>query len=305
MLGKYIRLIRTKKHIKQLNLLPNRNRSKGAKIEKNDVVFTYDLLKEICTNIGLTLEEFIYFTEFSSKEERLLLQYRLCLKYPNNEEHKQKFLKDYRKVISKSDNERTIKESRLIFTIHATLSLYWNEISSLTEKDINDLYKELINQDIYSQYDYMVLCNGASYFSFSQLKQLVKKAYPVYLNQRRNHDTKIYANTFMLNSIDMCINYNEFEKGLFYSNMLLRHTDVSKDYFILIYAQYLQHICKGFVTQDYKEFSEAYILLDVLRNIGQEEVAKELQISLDKRLKDPEHILNREEITYVKLNNLD
>lgn len=303
MFGYYIREIRKLKHIKQYNLLPNKSKSKSAKVEKDNVSFTIDLLKEICTNLGLTLEEFLHITEFNNKEENLLYLYRLCLKYLDNQENKQEFLKEYKKIVSKPKELLTINESRLLFSIKSTLSLFWEEIPSATKKETNDLYKELLRQDFYSQYDYMALCNGAYLFSYKQLKDLVKKTYPVYLNQRRNHDTKLYANTFMLNVIDMCITYKEYKKALFYADMLIRHTDLSKDYFIQINVQYLKHICCGFLNHDKQEFDKAYSLLDTLRHIGSQNAADQLQHSLDEHLKSPE--LKSWKTTHIKLDNLD
>lgn len=305
MISEYIKLLRQKKKIKQYMLLPEKSKSQSSKVESNDVVFTIELLQELCNNLGLTMEEFIHITETDSSEEQLLHEYRFCLKYLDKQPEKQNLLNKFNVLYSKEPQDLTLKESRLIFTIRATLGLFWKEIPKLDKLTVLNMYKDLIKQDFYSQYDYMVLCNGATLFTLTQLKSLVKKAYPVYLNQKRNNVTKVYATMFMMNVIDIFINHKQYQKALFYSDVLLRHTDIHRDYYTNINIQYMRNICLGFLNHDSKQFDKAFELLDILRKIGDSNAADQLETGLRKMLENPDIFLNNQGIEYIKLNNID
>lgn len=305
MIGDYIRLIRQKKRLKQYNLLPLKHKSQSAKVEKNNIVFTIDILKEICTNLGLTLTEFIHITESDSQEEELLYKYRFAIKYLDREPEKKEFLNEFQTLYSKKENELSFNEFRLLFTIRATLSLYWEEIPKLTKIEITTMYNILVKQDFFSQYDYMVLCNASTLFTFTQLKNLVKKGYPVYLNNKRNHTTKNYANMFMMNVISICIYQQEYKKGLFYIDMLVRHSDRHRDYYTQINILYLKHICIGFLENDYKSFTRAFSLLDTLREIGDHNASAHLEKELNTLMKNPAYYKDGNDLEYVKVDNFD
>jgi len=304
--GDYIRLIRERSNIKQYTLLPDRHRSQSAKVEKNKVVFTIDLLRELSRNMGVTLEEFMHISEFDTQDEYLLHKYRHCIKYSDREQDKKEFLIIFNNLYSKKMTDLTINQSKLLFTIRATLSLYWEEIPKLSHLDVKNMYDSLIKKDFFSQYDYMVLCNGATLFSLEQLENLVKKGFPVYLNQKRNSTTKSYSLMFMLNVISINIYKGEYKKALYYTELLERHREKTRDYYTQINILYLKNICLGFLNNDNRFFLKAYNTIDIMKEVGDTKAANQLENELNALISNPTIYANEiKNLEYVKVDSFD
>lgn len=303
--GDYIRLIRKNKGLKQYNLLPDKNKSKGAKVEKNNVVFTIDLLKKICRNIGVTFEEFIYMTEADSPEEELYHQYKFCIKYLDRQPEKEEFITKFSELYKKNSDELTMNQVRLLFAIRCTLGMYWNEIPKVSTKEINDMYQTLIKQDFFSQYDYMVLCNAATLFTLPQLKKLVKKTFPIYLNQKRNAMTKVYAKMFMMNVACMNIYKKEYKDALYYAELLERHSEKYSDYYTQVNILYIKNTALGFLEDNPRYFTKAYDSIEIMKSIGDTNASMHLEKELTNLIRDPNFYDTNTSIEYVKVDNFD
>jgi Rgg/GadR/MutR family transcriptional activator len=303
--GDYVKLIRQKRNIPQSALLPKKNKSQATRIEQNKTKLTLDLLYDICTNLGISMDEFVHIVNSDTSNEELINDYRMSLEYSDKAEVKNKMLKHLSLIESKSFKDRTNLESYLLVIIRSLLSKTWEELSPPSTKEINDLYNYLISLNFYSQYEYMVLCNMAENFTIPQLNNLVKKTYPIYLNQKRNHQTKWYASLFMLNVISMCIYYQEYTKGLKYVDLMKRHSNRHKDYYSQLNLVYLENILLSFSTNESKYITKAYSIIQIIKDIGDTNAAEMLEKELDTLVKNPAAFKNNKSWDTILIQNFD
>ncbi|MBM7688412.1 transcriptional regulator [Enterococcus ureilyticus] len=266
-LGDTLRFIRTKKDIKQKEMLPNhQDSSTYSRIENNQRFVKLNDLATILKQLNIQSEEFFSLTSLDDHQETFNYLYYYCGNHPNNKASKKKLLDIYYQIDSKT--YRNIQEISNYYAIKCYFHTIWEEVSSITLDEINVIYSTLSNTKYYFCFEYKLLSNLISFFNPQQTKILIQKAYPIKDEDNRDYTTKKFAYNTLINAITVTLYNKDYDSTRKYIKIAKTLDKSNSNYSYRMNLKYLENLTDWLLTGEIKYMQQINNFITILSDIG-------------------------------------
>ncbi|WP_375179493.1 helix-turn-helix domain-containing protein [Enterococcus rotai] len=225
-----LKLIRQfkKKKINEMNI--GKSRLAYSRIEKGETKINLNDLKIILENLEITPDKLIKFTGFDTEYELFKKLLNKCISNPDNQELKNELLRNY--YNPKNIPRKNKKELYYLIGITANFRGLYNEIKDISSDEIIYIFQKLINQEFFTEYDYLISMNFITLLSEDMIDQLANKLYPISLKERRNENLIRYSSLMIINIASKSIYNLNYRKAIYYTNLLEENTTVQENYYL-------------------------------------------------------------------------
>ncbi|MBM7687834.1 transcriptional regulator [Enterococcus ureilyticus] len=265
-IGESLRFFRKNLNITQKEMLDNYlDPSTYSRIEHGKQVIKIDALAEALKKLSLSSEEFFARVPLDKEQKNFQELFYFCASHIDNQAKKQELIHYYNKIQYK---QRDLKEFSNYIVIKSYFSQFWPEIEPISAQESQQAARYLLKKDYYQHYDYVLICNMISLFTFSQQDAIVARAIPIADENQRDYSTKKFAYTTITNLITARIyekDYSGAQKYIFFAN---KQDVTGSNYNYRMNLQYLHNLLQYLLTGNHQYMEHIYDFIRLLENIG-------------------------------------
>lgn len=284
-----LKFMREKRNIPQNKMLSSKDSSQYSRIESGKAQLKLNTLYELTKSLGVTLTEFIQFSNIDNDSIQFTKEINYCIDNPDLEYEKQQLLIKYKKLDQTHINLMTLENIAFYYTIKSMLSPYWKEVTAPTAEEIEKIFQQLINKNFYSQYDYMLALNLIPYFNKLQLDTIANRMYPLEYPEKRTEKTKIYSNLLITNIISSLTYELDYKSALKYVEIAQANSSLRDNYYFHLNILYHKNILLRFLENDTKYIEKAREVIQIMMDIGDKKTAKQFLEELNNLNTDPNY----------------
>ncbi|MGM0218915.1 helix-turn-helix domain-containing protein [Enterococcus sp. AZ126] len=272
-IGDTLRFIRTKKNIKQKEMLPNhQDSSTYSRIENNQRIVKLNDLEVILQQLDVQAEEFFTLTSLDNQQEIFNHLYYYCGNHLNNQSTKKKLLEIYYQIENKA--HKSIKDLSNYYAIKCFFHKKWEEVAPVNSDEINMIYEKLVETNYYLGFEYKLLCNMITFFSPKQANVLIYKAFPIKDEDKREYTTKKFAYNTLINAITVTLYKKDYDLTRKYIKIAKNLDKSNSNYSYRMNLKYLENLADWLETGELKYMQQINNFITILEDIGDSEHAK-------------------------------
>lgn len=268
---KTIKYIRLKKGLKQSDIKISKSASNLSRFENGDRDMKTNDLEKIIQQFDIHSSDFFH---LATNDDYRKLLFRAS-KFPNDDLNIN-YLKDkyYNATYQYSD-----KSSELSY-YYATKSYFlikW-DLPKITAKELDHIFNHLTTRVYYGRYDYMLLANTIYFFETKRALELLNRMFPFpEKEEKMEHNAKRFAFTSLINALTK----QTYDRNYLAARKIIKIAEnVSTDntnYYFRFSIQYFKNILDYRETKDIKYLNKVYTYIDLIKDIGDTEMATELE----------------------------
>lgn len=283
---KTVKTFRLKKGLKQSDIHISKFSSTLSRIENGTRSIKLDDLKTIIDFLGINEREFFSYaifndpsTDFAKTIRKASLRDDPMLKKHiiNNF-----FIKEYQ-------FSHSSKELAYYYTVKGHFGKRW-KIGDLTENELNHIFIHLTSQKYYGYYEYLLYANVIPFFDTKRAISISKHILPIDEEFLRDHDTKRYAYSGLINTISIIMYKREYKIALELIELAEKMDVNNTNYYFRFSVQYFKNIIFYVETKDMEYHSKIHNFIDLVRDVGDIEIADQMEAEVKKILFKDEKI---------------
>ncbi|MGK9378615.1 Rgg/GadR/MutR family transcriptional regulator [Melissococcus plutonius] len=268
-----LKFFRTQKKIKQKDMLPNHTPSAYRNIETGKTNLTVANLINFCDKINITLSEFLLNVDdldnnrISQTEKQLIK----CCTDPTFELEKQKLLNDYYWLTNKKD--KSIRELNTYLNIKINLDNVWEEILPINQQDIELVKHILLNESLYTCYEYYIFYSSLLYLDDETIKELMQKLFPIKNLSKQSYKFIHMSYSIFLNLATKYLYARDYKKARYYVNRGKLQA-MGIDYvYIRLHLNYLEYTLNYLETAKKSDYNKTIKIIEALETIYGKQMA--------------------------------
>lgn len=300
--SKALKFIREKRKIPQSKMLKEKDSSQYSRIENGKAQLKINTLIELTEKLGLTVNEFIQFSEIDQYSQNFTKELNYCIDNPDLEYQKQELIKKYKKLDKTPQSQMTLEKTAYYYAVKCMLSRKWKEIPAPIPEEIERVFNILINSDFYGQFDYLLAVNMVPYFNKIQMDTIAARMYPLEYPEKRNDQTKNYADLLITNIISLRTYEMDYETALRYVKIAQENTQLRDNYYFHLNLLYHKNNLLRFTEKDTKYIEKAREVIQIIQDIGDKKTAAVFLEELNNLNEDPEYYKNTQNIPTVSIH---
>ena len=278
-IGEILYYFRKNRKLKQREILNYSSSSTYSKIESNKQEIKLSELIYFLKKTEITAEEFFEYINLNKEQEVFRKLFKKCSQNVEDLSVKKQLCSyDFEWINIRT---KTLQELSNYVALHVHFSKYWPEIASLTEEQINYIYKLLSSELQYFQYDYTLLANTIFLFNSNQADYLFRKAFPIKKDQVCSSATKSFISSIMNNLITKSIRDKNYSNARFYVSVAKEQEDKINDISYKIIVNYLENLTNYVITGKYFYLEKVYDVIKLLKNIREFELANSIELEVE------------------------
>ncbi|WP_181429465.1 helix-turn-helix domain-containing protein [Enterococcus plantarum] len=268
-----IKIFRLKKGLKQSDIHISKFSSTLSRIENGTRNIKSNDLDELINILGINEREFFSYAIFDDPSNDFAIKIRQASL------RKDQMLKDHilqQYYIKEYQFSRSSKELAYYYTVKAHFGNNW-KLGELVIVELQHIFNHLTSQKYCGYYEYLLFVNTIHFFKTDQLTTIVKHLLPIEEESLRDHDTKRYAYTGLINAISIVMYGREYKVALELIELAEKMDVNNSNYYFRFSIQYFKNIIFYIKTKDMKYHSKIHNFIDLIRDIGDIEIATQLE----------------------------
>ncbi|MBO0439406.1 helix-turn-helix domain-containing protein [Candidatus Enterococcus ikei] len=296
-----LRFFRLKLKLTQREMMPDyTDPSTYSKIESNTRSLKVSELEEILGHISINSEEFFTFATFDKEQQYFRKYYYYCAAHLENKSTKQKLLTYFYSLKEKED--KTLRELSNYLAIKNFFHGQWDEVDSITSKEMSSTFQTLMNKSFYIQYDYIITNNLIRFLDAKQADLLIARLFPIKYEEQRDFTTKKFAHNILINLISLRLYAKDYTSAKKYIKLAKKQDKQNENYSFKLNLQYLNNLLNYLLDGEPDHMERVYDFIHLLENAGDimqaQEVKKEVKMLTHER--DSEKMLSSYSVGILK-----
>lgn len=264
--GETIGFFRKKLKFMQKELVNSHMESSSmSRIEQGKQAVKVDALIEILDIMSVTTEEFFARCQIDRSQKELKTLLYKCAEDVTNNTTKKELLSYYNTIKNK---HKSLKELSNYIGIKLYFSRFWQEIDSISEQDLYELFQYLKTKEYYQQYDYVIISNIILLVTDDQQNYLISRAIPIQDESLRNDALKKVACQILINLVTSKIYKKDFVGAKRYLQKSEAFDSSKADYRFALNVEYLKNLLGYLTTGEAFYMKNIHMYINLLEFVG-------------------------------------
>ena len=268
---KYIRL---KKELKQSDVKISKTASNLSRFENGDRDIKINNLEKIIESFDMHPSEFFHLATNDNYRKIVDRAVRVPKDSLNIDYLKETYYNEKYKYSDKSS------ELAYYYATKAYFLVKW-DLPTITKKELEHVFNHLIRKNYYGRFDYMLMANTIHFFETKRSLIIVKKMFPFpEREEKMEHNAKRFAFSGLINAITK----QSYDRNYTAAREIIEIAENvsidNKNYYFRFSIQYFKNILDYRETKDIKYLNKVYTYIDLIKDIGDTEMATELEVEV-------------------------
>lgn len=265
-----IKIFRLKKGYKQSDLKIFKTPSTLSRFENGERDLKVKDLEKIIDQLDVGYIEFFVQANKNSFKNKV----QRATKFPDDELNRDYLLNKYYKKEFQFSNKT--KQLAYYYTIKIFFQKKWN-LDRITSVELEHIFNNLISLEYLGFYEYLLFLNTIYFFDKHKTISIINKFFPLQSEDLMDPDTRRYAYFGLINAITKQTYDRDYKTALEIVELAEKVCTDNTHYYFRFSIQYFKNIINYRKTQDIKYLNKVYTYVDLIKDIGDFDMAEELE----------------------------